>query len=207
MKNKVFNLLVLTAISLVITLIAGSYYVSAEQQTLGTFKQNDCINLIQSCSNCTYVNISSVNYPSGSEALGQVEMVKSGTSYTYIFCNTEENGRYIVNGFGDLDGSVSVWTYDFIVNSNGDENNSWIYVILLIVGGIIALGFSIKDGWFVVLGGLSLIVLGLYFYTNGIAGVNEDFLIITIALITGGVGAYLAINATLEIIRENLNQV
>lgn len=58
--------------------------ISAEVQTLGTFKINDCIVLKQTCSNCSYVNITSVLYPNSTEALGQVQMTKSRTNTTIL---------------------------------------------------------------------------------------------------------------------------
>jgi len=190
-------------ITLVILLVLP--LINAETTTLGTFKQNSCIKLIQTCSDCTYVNISSVLYPNGQAAIGQVAMIKAGTEYSYNYCLTSQNGEYVVNGFADPDGEVTVWSYNLVVNSDGEYNSIMAYVLILaILTGLIILGFSIADGWFVVLGGLGFIIFGLYTYVNGIAGVSDDFLVLAISLITGGVGAYLAINSAMEIINGEL---
>ena len=93
--------------------------VSAE--SLGTFRNGDCVNLVKTCSNCTYANITSVIYPNSSIAVSDVEMTKSGTYYYYSFCETDLNGIYIVTGFGDPDGEVEVWNYDFTITPNGEE--------------------------------------------------------------------------------------
>lgn len=128
----VFNTLCIVALAILILLIQMSF-ISAEQQTLGTFKQNDCINLIQTCSNCTYVNISSVLYPNSTQALGQVEMSANGVIYNYTFCKANVTGSYVVSGYGDSDGIVEVWTYDFIVTENGKDNPEGIIKIFFII--------------------------------------------------------------------------
>lgn len=89
--------------------------VSAETQTLGTFEQNSCINLIQTCSNCTYVNISSVLYPNSTQVIGEVAMSKVGTLYNYSFCNTSIMGSYIISGHGNIDGVDTTWNYNLII--------------------------------------------------------------------------------------------
>lgn len=95
--------------------------VIAEEQSLGIFKLNDCVNLIQTCSNCTYNNISSVIYPSGVQVIGESVMTKLGNQYNKTFCNTSKVGTYLVNGYGDLDGTVQVWSYTFKINGQGEE--------------------------------------------------------------------------------------
>ena len=104
--------------------------------SLGTFKQDECVNLIQTCSNCTYSNITNVIYPNSSIALSDVEMSKSGTYYYQSYCDTSLNGIYIVTGFGDPDGTVEVWSYDFTITPNGEEvtvGKAIFYVGLLFV--------------------------------------------------------------------------
>jgi len=104
--------------------------------TLGTFKNGDCVNLIQTCSNCTYSNITSVIYPNSSVALSNAEMSKAGTYYSYSFCDTDLNGIYLVTGFGDPDASTETWTYDFEITPNGQVasiGSAIFYIGLLIV--------------------------------------------------------------------------
>lgn len=96
--------------------------ISATQQTLGTFKQNECVNLIQICANCTYVNISSIVIsPLSTQISGEVSMEKLGTLYNYTFCSTSQLGEYIVNGFGDENGVITVWSYNLFITSTGSD--------------------------------------------------------------------------------------
>jgi hypothetical protein len=90
-------------------------YIRAEQQSLGIYEPNSCITLIQTCGSCTYNNITSVKSPNSTTLLSETSMIKSGTEYTYQFCNTSSWGTYIVNGVGDLDGVATVWVYDFVI--------------------------------------------------------------------------------------------
>ena len=177
---------------------------AAEQQTLGTFKQNTCINLIQTCSNCTYVNISSVNYPNGAVALGLTAMANSGIEYNYTYCKTSQIGEYNVYGYGDLDGVNSVWSYNFNITPSGYETTLGFYLLILaILGGLVVLGFSIKEGWFVVIGGMGFMILGIYSIINGIAGFKDTYLTWAMSLFILGVGAYIAIKSSIELIGED----
>ncbi|RPJ79784.1 MAG: hypothetical protein EHM20_00330 [Alphaproteobacteria bacterium] len=102
--------------------------------TLGTHKQSKCIELIQTCDNCTYNNISRVIYPNKTVAVQDLSMTKDDTYYNYTFCLTNDMGQYLVNGFGDVDGVKTVWAYDFEVTGTGFEFNqprSLMYVALL----------------------------------------------------------------------------
>lgn len=111
------NIILLLVFSIFLVSIA-----SAQVETLGTFRNGECIDLIQTCANCTYNNVSSVLYPNStaSPEMTEIAMSKSGTTYTTTFCNSSANGQYIVNGYGDPDGSLTIWAYDFFVTPNGE---------------------------------------------------------------------------------------
>jgi hypothetical protein len=126
--------------------------VTAEQQIakLGTFKQGECVQLMQTCANCTYVSISSVLYPNSTIALGDTSMSKSGIEYTYSFCSTNVTGSYIVNGYGDIDGVVDIFSYTFEVTPLGTSQAGdaftifiWILFIITVIGLMITLFLSI----------------------------------------------------------------
>ena len=106
-------------ILLTLLLVLFLPFISAEVQTLGTFHQGECVTLIQTCPNCTYINITSVLYPNSSPALGEVSMSGTGTIFTYEFCDTSIIGQYIVNGIGDIDGLDTTWVYDFLITPTG----------------------------------------------------------------------------------------
>ena len=124
--------------------------VGAEQQTLGTFKKDSCIQLIQTCSNCTYNNLSYV-YQTDSGILYNLssKMSKEGTFYNFSFCNTSADGEYLVNGFGDPDGQRKSWTYNFHVTLRGTRitiGEAVVYgiAVLIIFGMMMACIFGIK---------------------------------------------------------------
>lgn len=111
---------------------------NAEVQTIGPFPQNQNINLYQICSNCTFNNISSIISPNGTKIITNVAMARSGTYYNYTLAQSiigNTLGRYIVNGFGDLDGGSTVWSYDFFVTPSGKQiaqGESGIVIFLVI---------------------------------------------------------------------------
>jgi len=194
MSNKIF-LLIFIGLIFMLPMIA------AEEQSLGTFKVNSCISLKQTCSNCSFVNITSVISPAGEIVLGHVPMTKTATEYNYTFCGTSTIGNYIYNTLGNPDGINTVQPVAFEITPSGFADTLGFYfIIIAVLIAVIALGFWIKDGWFVVIGGLSLIILGVYSINNGIAGFRDSFLTWGIALFEMGVGAYLSINSAIELI-------
>jgi len=88
-------------------------------QTLGTYKKNQCIDLIQTCTNCTFLNFSSVLYPDGTFEVLDLNATKFGTVFNQTFCNTSQIGTYIINSVGDLDGVLTAGNYDLYINPSG----------------------------------------------------------------------------------------
>ena len=139
-RNKLLLYIVISSI-LMIGLVSAV-------ETIGTKKQNQCIDLIQTCSNCTYVNISSVLYPNSSTALTQVSMTQDGVIYNYSFCSTSELGEYIVNTFGDDDGVVTVSSYTFEVTPSGKlakiaDSILYNLFVIMLFGVILTLTFFV----------------------------------------------------------------
>lgn len=110
-------------------------------QTIGTFRTNDCVDLRQTCANCTFNNVTAVTYLRNStRLLSEVEMNKNGTLYNYTFCLTSANGEYQVDGFGNPNGVDEIWNYNFFVNGAGfnlTEAQASVYIAVLILGLII----------------------------------------------------------------------
>ncbi len=178
-------------------------FVGASVSTLGTFKQGECVDLLQTCSSCSYNNISGVFAPDSTKLLGEVEMEASGTVYNYTFCNNNHIGVYQVTGHGNLDGTDTSWAYDYEVTPSGSEfsNTLWIFIIILIVSGVFIIwGFSIQDPWVILFGTIGLYFVGLYSLLNGIAGVKDLVTTWAISLVLLGIAAYLSIRAGLEVI-------
>ncbi len=112
---------------ILLLLIVGLFLISlvgATQQSLGTFKQGnkgDCIDLIQTCGNCTFNNVSSVLKTGEDSEVYTInlEMTKDNTFYNYSFCNITKLGSYNVHGFGNPDGVQDSWVFDFEVTPSG----------------------------------------------------------------------------------------
>lgn len=114
--------------------------VSASQSSLGTFKQGDCVPIIQLCGTCTYSNLTHViintNDNSTLLTIYNVGMEKNGALFNYTFCDTRNLGEYNVGGVADLDGVDDAWAYDFDINLMGEElteAKSNIYIIMLVI--------------------------------------------------------------------------
>lgn len=116
---------------MIVIIIVNIVIVSSTQQSLGTYKQGDCVNLIQTCGGCTYNNITSIMSPNSTTLLGLTSMVKNGVEFTYSFCDTNISGTYIVNGVGDLDGITTVWVYDFFITDSGTTANTQTAVVYI----------------------------------------------------------------------------
>lgn len=159
-------------------IIIGLFLISlAGAESIGTYKQSSCVSLPQTCGTCTYNNISSVMKPDSTLALSEVAMEKAGTNYNYTFCNTTDLGSYLVNGYGDEDGITSVWIYSFEINSTGEQSSQFVgyyFIILIIFVGILIFGYIIKQESIAILGGLGMMILGVFSYTNGMGIYNND---------------------------------
>ncbi len=125
---------ILLTIILGIFLIAGA---SASLEGQGTYKQNDCMNISQTCATCSYVNISSVSSNNDSNLISNVEMTSFGNGeWRYEFCDTSSLGRYDVKGMGDVNSVDTSFAIYFDVTYNGDSISSSqaiLYAVLLFV--------------------------------------------------------------------------
>lgn len=123
----------------IVLLIAPVY---AEQTTIAPVKQGQCALLPQLELNSSYQNLTAIQLPNKTINLIGLNMTKYGYYYTYNFCGTNDLGSYVVNGCSDL----SCWSFDFEVNSTGQETTIFqglIYILALaILTGIFFLG-----GW------------------------------------------------------------
>jgi hypothetical protein len=97
---------------------------------LGTFKQNSCISLYQFCSDCSYVNVTSIQYPDGTiESLNEA-MTKNDVDYNYTFCNTSNLGNYYYVVKGDAGGSVATERLGFSITLNGKPNPEGFLIVI-----------------------------------------------------------------------------
>jgi len=129
--------LILITILLALLLIPTAF---AVQESLGVFKQGECVDLIQICADCTYVNFTSVMFPNSTNYPLAVEGTQVGVEFSYQFCETDALGNYIVNGHGDIEGVNTIFTYDLDVTSTGnstpDGMSFMLGTIFLVIFGI-----------------------------------------------------------------------
>jgi hypothetical protein len=160
--------------------------------SLGTFKQGDNIRIVQVCSDASYVNISSISLPNSINATGTIAMTNlNNGEFYYDFNQTQLLGRYDVRGVSD--GCDKTFATYFDVTPTGFVNTLGFYILLIgVMVLIIILGFSLKESWFVMIGGMGLMLLGLYSINSGIAGFRDMFMTWTIGLFEIGIGFILS---------------
>ena len=114
--------------------------------------QGKCGELIQTCSNCSFVTLTSILYPNYTLQNININMTKSGTTFNYTLCKTTTSGDGLYNTLGDPDGSLVVQSVTYHVTSTGDlfDNSQGLMVLgqLGIIALFAAIGFSFsKDKW------------------------------------------------------------
>ena len=164
--------------------------------SLGSFKRENCIELKQTCSSCTWVSLT-VSDPDGIRMINDESMTDLGAgTWGRDFCNTTKLGRYDVTGDGDIDNADKTFAYYFEVTPTGFLDTLGFYIVMLAILVLVTvLGFWISEEWFVVMGGLGFMMLGVYSINYGIVGFRDTFMTWGIGLFEMGVGAILAIGA------------
>ena len=102
-------------------LIVGIFAISFTSAfiDLGSVKKNECVEVFQICDNCTYVNISSMEYPNNTVIYPLIQMSNVDINYNYSFCDTSQLGIYYFKVKGDKDGEISVEEGQFEVTPSG----------------------------------------------------------------------------------------
>jgi hypothetical protein len=124
-----------------ITILICLGLVSASIETLGTFKQNDCITLRQNCANCTYANVTSITYPNSTYfILGHYPMTQNGLNYYYDICNASSVlGEYVYCTEQDNDNLITTSCINYFITTTGNANS--LTGILFYIGSIVVLFF------------------------------------------------------------------
>lgn len=132
--------------------------------SLGTGKQNEEITLYQMCSNCSYVNLTSITYPNKTTINYGILMNKTGEDYTYPFSSTSQFGEYQYNVCGDKDGGYKCEIISFLITPSGSSQSTsqgigslgylFLMVILMFVFGYIGFKFFKTEDWW---------ILGIFF--------------------------------------------
>jgi hypothetical protein len=152
----------------------------ASQETLGTFKSGECVNLRQTCGNCSYSNITQVLYPDSSLALSNVQMEKNDINYNYTFCSTQQNGEYIVVGYSDVDGIKTTWAYRILITptgvlENSIFNNAIVIMLLLISITLLCLAVFMHSYPMYFMSGVMWTVAGVYTMIYGFNSYTDTF--------------------------------
>ena len=169
-----------------------------------TAPQNKAYEYAETVSNADQCNLTQITYPDKNSEDLNLEMDKEG----FRFVTNISSGNFtqigdtcwdIICYDADADPQYVSDTKCVTVNGSGLSGNLGFYIImLLVIGGIIVLGFGIKEEWFVVFGGLGLIMLGIYSINYGIAGFRDMFMTWGLGLFEIGIGATLSIGAAWE---------
>jgi hypothetical protein len=190
------------SIVLGIVMILGSCIVSAEQQSLGVFKQNTCITLKQTCANCTFVNLTSVYNPNGIEVTGVFVMTKIASEYSYSFCNATILGQYIYNTLGDPNGIPTTQPVTFDVTSTGNDKDLYL-PLLLGIGGMLLLisGIFVRNAFLGLFSAFLFIILGVYSLIYGLGIINDAYTQM-ISYVIIGLGTVIGFASVYELYEE-----
>lgn len=180
-------------------LILGIFLISitsaAQTELPDPIKLYDCFDLPQTCSTCTYNNITSIIYPNGTIHAFSPEqnMTQSGAEFRFHTCGfTSMEGEYIVNGHGDLGGVDTIWNYKYFVNPSGEKQNSIfenpLFLILLLLSLVfLGLGAAFKIPSLGFIGSLILTIGGIYTMIYGVNNITNLYTR-AIGLVSIGVG-------------------
>lgn len=187
-----------------IILVMGYTELVSAESNLGTFKQNTCFDLYQTCDDCTYVNLTAIKYPNGTIETMNLDMVKINQDFTYNFCNSTNLGDYTYTVAGDKRGVYSIETMSFEVTPSGKDGNEnivfFIFIILLIYA-ITFLGLFNGNAPVTILGGMAMIFLGVYMINNGVI-IYQDNLTNYFSYLTIGIGALFGLSAGYDLYQD-----
>lgn len=136
MKNKLL-------ICFLIMLILGiTFFILVKPVKAETYKLDSLVNLVQTCNNCTFCNVSKIIYPNGTIFLTNLQMTQDSNSYNYILTNNytgilgEYNWWYICGN------SVEIATgkLTFSITATGKEltsSKSITYILIFIISFIV----------------------------------------------------------------------
>ncbi len=111
---------------------------SATSTTWGTYKQNDCVNLITICplDSCNVTTLQAITYPNSTIAISDVSATHTGTVWNYTYCNTDSLGIYTIYGYSTNSTQNESLIGDFEITHTGGNltsAKSTLYAILIFV--------------------------------------------------------------------------
>lgn len=152
-----------------ISLISAVNECGNENSYLGTFKQGNDITLKQTCTSCSFVNLSSISYPNSSVQNLNVDMTQDGIEYNYTLTETDSLGCYSYVALGDPSGTNTAEIIEFKITPSGSLFTNALSIplflplflmLLLSLFAFIMMGFIEKREYkvtFLILSGVFLI--------------------------------------------------
>ena len=190
MKPQTYLMLVLW-LAVAVSIITP--FVNA-QESLGVFKQNDQVQLVQTCSICDYVTLDSIKYPDGTINSIDENMTKVGSTFYYNFTQTSQLGEYIYNTY------YGNWTAPVSFEIEGGNLN----LFLVLVGGSLILllfAFLFKSPWISFASGSLMIVSGIYLMGYGLQFFS-DLYTRSIAYTLIGIGLFFAVVSGFDVFSD-----
>jgi len=135
-------------VTIILGLVMSLFLIQSATALLGTYQKETDVDLIQTCNNCTYCNITSVKYPNGTDIFrSNISMNKDGTYYNYLLGSTNLSVigtyTYYYDCGNIITSDVVTGGIDFEITITGDETPEGTSFIL---AGIFIVIFGI--GWF-----------------------------------------------------------
>jgi hypothetical protein len=200
MDNKILSSIAFRFLFILVLVLT----VQIASASLGTVKQNECIS-IRVLANCSSINITEVSDGTNTFVLNTPMEKLGGQTFNYTFCDTASIGDYSYSWNNPcVDCATDECGNDFEVTPSGFGNTLGFYIVMIIlVGGLIVLGFTISEEWFVILGGMGLIMLGIYSINYGIAGFRDMFMTWGLGLFEIGVGFILSVGSAFQLVKDD----
>lgn len=104
-----------------VSLVSAENPCGTDNYFLDFVEKSSTISLYQRCSNCTYVNLTSIKYPNESWQAINAPMTKLDVDYNYSFTKTQDLGCYSYTVKGDKNGIITTETLDFKVTPSGQD--------------------------------------------------------------------------------------
>jgi len=114
--------------------------------SIGTFQANEEMQITNYCEAgvCTFINLTSLEYPNGTIVYPNAAMSKNGQAYNYSFTPVDL-GTYTFVSCGDS--TIAICDKDtFYVNFNGEENSIGTMIILLLFFIGLFMGYFYLNG-------------------------------------------------------------
>lgn len=152
-------------------------FISGEIQTLEPIAQGKCITLRQECSNCSWSNVTTINYPNGSSIFVNLAMIKSGSSYSSSFCSTLQLGTYSYCTLSDVDGIPTIVCVAFEVSTTGRTEGNILIPSFLLLVWVVLLGFALwkRNEYLGLFSSFCILAAGVYMMIYGFGSFADDY--------------------------------